>query len=85
MPLYNFHCPTCNETVERFCTIEERTGLDCKVCGSKLEMVVGAPGIVSGVRGLHQVVPTGFKDVLRSIQNGAPRSRNDPPPVMKGI
>ena len=85
MPLYNFHCAHCEATVERFCTISDRNSMTCETCSGKVETVVAAPSIVSGVRGLHQMVPTGFKDVLSAIQKGAPRSKNDPIPQMKGL
>ena len=49
------------------------------------EMQKSGVTIVFGVRELHRLVPDGFKEILRSIQSGAPRGKGDVMSEMRGL
>lgn len=73
MPTYDYQCADCGHSFEARRTCSERyspTLEPCKECGGEIKMIIGAPRIVSGVRG-PQSAPDGFKDVLRTIKKGS--------------
>lgn len=78
MPLYDYKCKGCGKenTLRRSCAERyEPTLSPCEDCGGEIAMKIGAPQIVSGVRG-PQSAPDGFKDVLRTIKKGSGRENN---------
>jgi len=85
MPIYDFVCPDCERKEERICRSDDRSTQECKGCGARMVAQISAPAIVSGVHELHSLVPDGFKTVLKSIQNGAPRGKEDVMSEMKGL
>lgn len=73
MPFYDYSCKGCKHSFSTRKTCAERyapTLEPCSECGGELIMVIGAPKIVSGVKG-PQSAPDGFKDVLRTIKKGS--------------
>lgn len=73
MPLYDYQCKGCGATQTLRKSIADRHEPEsnpCTECGGEIKMVVGAPKIVSGVKG-PQSAPDGFKDVLRTIKKGS--------------
>ncbi len=74
MPTYDYSCCNCDLTFEKFSPISMRNKPleepcpQCKAVESVLQ-VIGAPKIVSGVKGLSGNTPSGFKEVLQSIDN----------------
>ena len=74
MPTYEYRCGSCSVEFEKFCPISMRNKPleepcpQCKAVDSVLQ-VMGAPKIVSGVKGLSGNTPSGFKEVLQSIDN----------------
>lgn len=75
MPLYDYKCKGCDNAFELRKSCAERHAPElepCKECGGQIAMIVGAPKIVSGVRG-PQSAPDGFKDVLRQIKKSSGR------------
>lgn len=85
MPIYVFVCPDCERKEERLRRIDDHSTQECKGCGTRMVAQISAPAIVSGVHELHYLVPDGFKTVLKSIQNGAPRGKDDVMSEMKGL
>lgn len=70
MPFYDYACKGCGHSFSQRKTCAERHTPElepCSECGGQISMVIGAPKIVSGVRG-PQSAPDGFKDVLRQIK-----------------
>lgn len=73
MPLYDYQCNGCGaaQTLRKSIADRHEPESDpCKECGGEISMVIGAPKIVSGVKG-PQSAPDGFKDVLRTIKKGS--------------
>lgn len=74
MPTYVYRCGSCEVEFEKYCPISMRNKPldepcpDCRSEGS-VKQVIGAPKIVSGVKGLSGNTPSGFKEVLKSIDN----------------
>lgn len=85
MPIYDFTCSDCGIEEERLSSIAARELQECKSCGARMQVKVSAPTIVSGVRDLNRVVPDGFKTVLKSIKDSAPRGKDDVPIEMKAL
>ncbi|WDS51417.1 FmdB-like transcriptional regulator [Salmonella phage SeF6a] len=70
MPFYDYACTGCDNSfsTRRSCAERHTPELEpCSECGGEIKMIIGAPKIVSGVRG-PQSAPDGFKDVLRHIK-----------------
>lgn len=70
MPYYDYACKGCGHAFSQRKSCDERHTPEidpCSECGGQIAMVIGAPLIVSGVRG-PQSAPDGFKDVLRQIK-----------------
>lgn len=70
MPLYDYTCRACGNTFSKMKKCDDRYTPEvdpCAECGGEVKLSIGAPQIVSGVRG-PQSAPDGFKDVLRMIK-----------------
>ncbi len=70
MPFYDYACTGCGNSfsARKSCAERRTPELEpCSECGGEIKMIIGAPKIVSGVRG-PQSAPDGFKDVLRHIK-----------------
>lgn len=75
MPTYDYGCKKCGHTFERFLSMSDSdqplTEL-CPACGEYggIERVISsAPPLVSGLGVGKNVVPSGFKDVLKNIKD----------------
>jgi putative FmdB family regulatory protein len=82
MPLSDFKCDDCGTIFELYHSNDDwaaRT-IPCAECGSThLGKYFGNSnvGIVHNVTQLNKLVPTGMKDVLKSIKGGAGRHANE--------
>lgn len=46
MPMYQFHCPKCNEDIETFFGFNEKHEIDCEDCKTPMEKVFFAVGVI---------------------------------------
>lgn len=85
MPLYNYVCSDCSETVELNKKIVDRDNIEddiCPSCGAvkSLSRALSAPLVAYSVSvngGYGSKVPDGFKDVLNKIHARSPGSKLD--------
>lgn len=64
MPLYKFKKKSTNEVFEEFMSISK---MEEKIKNSDIELIIGAPAIVSGVSVTNKF-DSGWKDVLKKIK-----------------
>ena len=59
MPTYDYKCPMCKHTEERFATIAKRKSQGCPNCGDTLEIVPTAPALTftTGIHSKTNEVP----------------------------
>ena len=71
MPTYTFKNLETGEVWEEFLSISER---EEKLKDPNIQQQVGAPAISYRGAGTHRKPDEGFRDVLRTIKKGTPRS-----------
>lgn len=84
MPLYDFECQTCHKIEERICSFSKKDEQVCG-CGGPMVAQLSAPTVVSGVHELHTMVPDGFKTVMKGIQSGYARGKDEKAFETKGL
>src|SRR5215470_9072853 len=45
MPIYEFKCTKCNNTIEVFQKLSDKSPTRCKKCGGRLEKMISSPAI----------------------------------------
>lgn len=77
MPLYDFKCDKCGNTIERFFNIANRPEHikeKCAQCNKKTQhtFALSSPAIVYGVIRATQKMPTEFKNRMEQIRKNNP-------------
>lgn len=78
MPLYEYQCSSCGNVFEEVHKVDDRhkpVEIPCEKCQGKVEMKLGATGIMFGFTGTttvqgHKNCPTEFKEHLKRIKKG---------------
>ena len=71
MPTYTFKNVKTEEVFDKFVSISE---MERMVESGEVVQIIGAPKIVSGVKGLHGNTDGGFKEVLQKMAAGQPKN-----------
>lgn len=72
MPLYEFRNTKTGEIWEEFFSFSQRE--DYLQSNPDIELVIGAPALISGIAGITHKNDSGFKDLLNRIGNANPTS-----------
>jgi hypothetical protein len=72
MPIYEFRDPQTDEVWEEFLSISAKD--QYLKDNPHVELVIGAPAIISGIAGVTHKNDSGFKDLLNRIGNANPTS-----------
>lgn len=83
MPVYDYKCKSCGQTTElsrKISARDETAEITCSNCSTtgSFERLVAAPLVGYSVTvngGYGSKIPSGFKDVLRKIDERSPGSR----------